>query len=324
MQRDDGWITAHYLDGMGGAEKSNGALLPKDLAGDRCLWIQLNMKEFAAEIWLREESRFPEVVVEALLADETRPRCLKVGESVLLNLRGVNMNPGADPADMVSIRLWADAKIVVSTQRRRLRAVNDVEKHLHDGTGPKNAAELLADLANCLSERMSHVISNINDQVDELEETILDNIGQEMRTKLRLLRREVIGLRRYIAPQREAMAGLANDSIGWMPPVERQQIRSSADRLTLFVEDIDLARERAGIIQDELSSNLSERMNKNMYVLSIIAGIFLPLTLITGLLGINVAGIPGSDWTGSFLAVTGMLLVVGAAELFLLRRLHWL
>jgi zinc transporter len=109
-----------------------------------------------------------------------------------------------------------------------------------------------------------------------------------------------------------------------VPPLERQQIRESADRLTLFVEDIDMARERAAVIQDELTSNLSERMNKNMYVLSIIAAIFLPLTLITGLLGINVAGIPLGDWPGAFAAVTALLVVVGVAELILLRKLHWL
>ncbi|NKB60401.1 MAG: zinc transporter ZntB [Alphaproteobacteria bacterium] len=324
MQRDDSWITAHYLDGTGAAEKMSGALLPKDLAGDRCVWIQLNMLEFAAKIWLREESRFPEVVVEALLADETRPRCMMLGDSLLLNLRGVNMNPGADPADMVSIRIWANDRIIVSTQRRRLRAVNDVEKHLHDGTGPKNGAELLDDLSDSLSERMSHVVSNISDQVDQLEEMILDENEHETRTRLRALRREVIGLRRYIAPQREAMAALAAEDISWIPPRERQHIRSSADRLTLFVEDIDMVRERAAIIQDELSSNLSERMNKNMYVLSIVAGIFLPLTLITGLLGINVAGIPAADWPWAFAAVTGLLVLFGVAELFLLRRLHWL
>jgi zinc transporter len=323
MQRDDSWITAHYLDGMGAAEKMNGALLPNDLVAGRCLWIQLNMNEFGAKIWLREESGLSEVVTEALLADETRPRNLAVDDGVLLNLRGVNLNPGADPADMVAIRLWAEKDRVVSVQRRRLRAVNDVERHLNDGTGPKNAAELLADMSGSLIERMSHVIADINDRVDQLEETILDENEQELRANLRALRREVIGLRRYIAPQREAMAGLAAENLSWVPALERQQIRESADMLTRFIEDIDMARERAAIIQDELSSNLSERMNKNMYVLSIVAGIFLPLTLITGLLGINVAGIPGAEWPWSFGAVTGLLVVVGAAELFLLRRMHW-
>ena len=144
-----------------------------------------------------------------------------------------------------------------------------------------------------------------------------------MRANLRTLRREIIGLRRYIAPQREATAALAIENIDWMPPLERQQVREAADRLTRYIEDIDMARERAAVVQDEISSNLSEQMNKNMCVLSIVAGIFLPLTLITGLLGINVAGIPLDNWPGAFALVTGLLVVVGVAELYLLRKMHW-
>ena len=242
---------------------------------------------------------------------------------MLLNLRGVNLNPGADPADMVAIRMWAEEKQVVSVQRRRLRAVNDVEKHLADGLGPKDVAEFLADLSDSLAERMSHVIGDINHRIDELEETILDENEQELRANLRALRREIIGLRRYIAPQREAMTRLAAEDFGWMRPLERQQIREAADLLTRYIEDIDMARERAAVVQDELNSNLSERMNKNTYVLSIVAGIFLPLTLITGLLGINVAGIPYAEWPGAFATVAVLLVVIGAAGLFWLRKLHW-
>ena len=88
---------------MGAAEKANGHIPPKDMVNDCCVWVQLDMNEFAAQLWLREESRLPDVVVDALLADESRPRCMAVDDGVLLNMRGVNMNPGADPADMVSI-----------------------------------------------------------------------------------------------------------------------------------------------------------------------------------------------------------------------------
>ena len=141
------------------------------------------MNEFAAQLWLREESRLPDVVVDALLAEESRPGCMAVDDGVLLNLRGVNIYPGADPADMVSIQIWGERQLIVSTQRQRqlLRAVNDVEKNLHDGTGPKGVGELLADLSNSLSKRMSHVVQNINDQLDQLEEDLVDESARENR-----------------------------------------------------------------------------------------------------------------------------------------------
>jgi zinc transporter len=90
------------------------------------------------------------------------------------------------------------------------------------------------------------------------------------------------------------------------------------------VEDLDSGRERASIVQDELTTRLSEKMNRNMYVLSVIAGIFLPLSLLTGLLGINVGGIPGDKWPWAFTVVTIGLFVVGFVEYFLFRRLKWI
>jgi len=324
MERNDGWITAHYFDGAGGAEKTDGTLRADGGAEGRCVWIQLDMNQPDAQRWVREDSGLSEVAVEALLADETRPRCHVIDDGVLVNLRGVNLNPGADPADMVSIRMWAENDKIVSVQRRRLRAVNDVERRLLAGNGPKDSGEFLADLSDCLNERMSHVIVDLDDRVDELEQALLDSEGADFRANLRSLRREVIELRRYIGPQREAMTGLSGETIDWIPGLERQHLRESADRLTRYIEDIDVARERTAVVQDELSSNMSARMNKNMYMLAIIAGVFLPLTLITGLLGINVAGIPGEDWSGAFFAVAGMLVAVGVLELILLRRLHWL
>ena len=82
----------------------------------------------------------PDVVVDALLADESRPRCMAVDDGVLLNMRGVNMDPGADPADMLSIQIWGERQLIVSTQRQWLRAVNDVESTCMTAPVPKMSA----------------------------------------------------------------------------------------------------------------------------------------------------------------------------------------
>ena len=87
-----------------------------------------------------------------MLAQLSRPSFMLADAGVLLNLRGVNMNTGAVPADMVPIRIWRECRFVVSTQRKRLRAFNDVEKHLYAGAVPKGIGELLACLSKGLSE----------------------------------------------------------------------------------------------------------------------------------------------------------------------------
>ena len=155
------------------------------------------------------------VAVDALLAQGSCPSFMLADDGVLLNLRGANMNTGAVPADMVPIRICGVRRFVASVQRRRLRPINDVEKHLYAGTVPKDVGELLACLSNGLSERISNVVSNINDQVYEFAERLVDGSAKQYREVLHVLRREVIRLKRYIALQRQAMAPIAgNRAVG--------------------------------------------------------------------------------------------------------------
>ena len=106
--------------------------------------------------------------------------------------------------------------------------------------------------------------------------------------------------------------------------MDRLRLRESADRTTRFIEDLDLARERAVVVQEELLSRLSEKMDRTMYVLSIVAAIFLPLGFLTGLLGINVGGIPGADFKGSFLIFCIFLVLIVGLQIWIFKRKKWM
>ena len=104
----------------------------------------------------------------------------------------------------------------------------------------------------------------------------------------------------------------------------KNRIREIAERTTRFVEDIDSARDRAAIAHEELNNRLSEQMNKAMYTLSIVAAIFLPLGLLTGLLGINVGGIPGTESHWAFGIVSFVLVGIAAVLIWIFKRMKWL
>jgi len=146
----------------------------------------------------------------------------------------------------------------------------------------------------------------------------------ELRPHLAKIRRQIVGQRRYIAPQRDVLMRLQNERQDWLDDKAKSRIRELMERTARFVEDLDFARDRAAIIQEELNNRLSEQMNKAMYVLSIVAVIFLPLTLLTGLLGINVGGIPGAENKWAFLFVSLLLVVVALLLIGLFRRIKWL
>ncbi len=107
----------------------------------------------------------------------------------------------------------------------------------------------------------------------------------------------------------------------WFDPELRLSLRETSDRLIRHLEDFDAIRERAAVSQEELQSRLAEQQNVRMYVLAIVAAIFLPLGFLTGLLGINVGGIPGADNPLAFgIFVTFTVLIVVTQVIFFRMR----
>ena len=120
------------------------------------------------------------------------------------------------------------------------------------------------------------------------------------------------------------MTRLALEQASCLLGEHRALLREIGDRTTRLVEDLDAARERAGVVQDELNSLISEEMNRTMYLLTVVAAVLLPPSLITGLLGINVGGIPGTDHPLAFVMVIAVIVVLALVEVLILRRLRWI
>jgi zinc transporter len=317
----NGVVFACAFDGRGGAREGGFEVL-EDRAAPFA-WVHLDLDGEGARAWLGRSAGLDPVVAEALCAEETRPRAVAFAEGRLVVLRGVNLNPGADPEDMVALRLWIDARRAISVRRRRLVAVQDVREGLARGAGPRSAGEFLVALADRLVARMAGAIAELEDAVDALEDEVLTGESHQLRPRIAGLRRQAIALRRHLAPQREALQRLQAEPPPWLDPRGQIRLREVMDRTTRYVEDLDAAREHAAVTQEELGSRLSEQTNRRMYALSVIAGVFLPLGLLTGLLGINVGGIPGADDPLAFAEVCGLLAVLVVLQVLLYRRLGW-
>lgn len=276
------------------------------------------------QAWLKTESKLSPVAIGALLAEETRPRIVSIDAGHIVILRGVNLNPGANPEDMVSIRIWIDDRRVITMRRRRLLAVQDIRDAIDAGRGPKSIDEFMATLASGLLQRMTPVIIDLEDRLDELEEAGVTLPQLEMRDRLITLRRQAIPLRRFLSPQRDALLQIAALTANWLSNEQAARIRETYDQTSRLIENLDAMRERAGLLHEEIASRIAERANRHMYILTIVAAVFLPLGFLTGLLGINVGGIPGADNQSGFLIVSGIIAAICLAEIVLLRLLRWI
>jgi zinc transporter len=128
MDENNGLVFSYILDGAGGGRPISWEDVEKWIPEDGLLWLHLNYRNERVQKWLSEASGLNPIICEALLEEETRPRTVAYDDGFLLILRGVNCNPGSDPEDMVSLRMWFDKGRIISMRQRRVMAIDDINK----------------------------------------------------------------------------------------------------------------------------------------------------------------------------------------------------
>lgn len=324
MSKEDGLVLAYVLNGHGGGRRIDWDGVRAWKPADGLLWVHLNYAEPGARDWIRDESGVDPVVAESLVLEEVRPRSVLTGDGLMVVLRGVNLNPGQNREDMVAVRLWIEKHRVITLRHRRILSMDDLRERIERGVGPVSAGTFLVDTAERLVDRMAVVIADVEENVDSLDEMVATAESAQLRTQLSQVRRVAILLRRYLAPQRDAMSRLYSEPVEWLDDRERLRLRELADRTMRYVEDLDAARDRAGVGQEELANRMAEQMNNRMYLLSVVAALFLPLGFVTGLLGINVGGLPGTESPVAFIAVCIILLLLAFLQLWIFKRRGWI
>ncbi len=242
------FIASYRIDSHGyGVESLPGA---STLTDGGYVWLHLDRSDAGAREWLRGESGLSPLVVQALLADDPRPRSVLMDQGLLIVARGANLNPGANPEDMVALRIWVEERRIITVRRRRLQSIEDVRIALAESRGPVSPGAFVAFVLECLVLRLSEVIGNLGENVDELEESMLAGELREIRARIAAVRREAVSLRRYLVPQREAFNRLFTERLPWLTDGDRLRLREQADRAARNVEDLELLLERAVVVQE--------------------------------------------------------------------------
>ncbi|CAN7558384.1 zinc transporter ZntB [Pseudomonas sp. LjRoot71] len=322
-----GLVHAFVLNGQGGARSiTRQELQGLELREQESLWLHWDRGHPHTHSWLRAESGLNEFACNLLLEENTRPRLLALPEQqLLLFLRGLNLNPGAEPEDMVSVRIFADAQRAISLRLRPLMATEALIEDLLAGRGPKTSAELVLRLAHYLTDKIELLIGELSEQIDEQEELAdAEQTSTLDHTELLQMRRRAASLRRFLAPQRDIYGQLTASAQAWFVGGDSSYWNELNNRLTRYLEELELSRERVSLLLEAENRRMDERMNRTMYRFGIITGIFLPMSFLTGLLGINVGGIPGSESPHGFLLACSLMAVVALGQWLLFRRLRWI
>ncbi|PTN04346.1 zinc transporter ZntB [Mangrovibacterium marinum] len=289
------------------------------------LWLQLDFSVPETKSVVHNLS-VNELTAAALLKEDSRPRVAVSADELLLVVRGVNLIKGEKPENMISVRIMATKNMIITCQKKRLNSIQSIVDDLEQGNAPKSTGDFIVRLNERLVFNMSDVMEDIEESAISMEELVMDEEGNDDESKSELynLRRQIIQLKRFLIPQRDALNKLQIEKTNWMTSKQQLRLREVSDYLMRYLEMLDAARELASVSQETLINRSNEQINSRMYLLSIIAALFLPLSFFTGLLGVNLSGIPHAENPNAFLAFILILVIIVGFQFWFFRKNKWL
>lgn len=290
------------------------------VAGAALRWLHFDLNTPGLKEWCI--SNLPPLASRTLLAPRTRPRVDVHDDGILLTLRGINLNDGQEVEDMVSLRLWATADLVITVRKMRVFALDDVKAQIIAGDAPDTPQRLIARMTERLVDRIETVSLDLEDRTETMEDTVYDDNGPPP-AELAPLRRSVITLRRHVGPMSMALEDLAQIETPLIDDSFRNRLRHTANRAKRSVDEVHEVVDRLTALADHVDLQQNMRLTRNSFRLSVIASIFLPLSFLTGLFGVNVAGMPGVATPDAFWILCLSLIVLGLLLYLILRWKKW-
>jgi zinc transporter len=295
--------------------------LDRDLPGT---WLHLNGNDQRVRHWIEKCAAIPRIARESLLSGDHRMRIDPIGDGLMGILGDVQHDLDGTLSTIGLLRFYLDDHHLITLRHEPLAAVDNLRREIATGTmTPAGPIDVLIQLLNELSRTLGIVLADLTERIDEIEDKLLSHKLLAEAGELALIRRDLAQLRRHLVPQRQALAGLSTMMPSSFGVECTGRINHALERLGAAGSDLEQLQERAVMLQTELSGRLAELTNRNLYVLSIITAVFLPLTLISGIFGMNVGGLPwvGDNWGFLWVMVVSVITLIATVILLRWRRM---
>ncbi|WP_045495487.1 CorA family divalent cation transporter [Vibrio hyugaensis] len=264
--------------------------------------------------WL-ENNNVPLSTIDQLLTNETRPSFHSLGnDNFMLILRGINMNENTAPEDMLSVRILYFQGALISTRKVPSRAISDIRQSLSENKGPQDIAQLLNKIIEGLNGKIDYYLDSIEDKLQQFD------VNDESTYQHISVQKALLSVKRFIRPQQYAIKNLL-ESDSPLVSSNLHQYRFTYNNIVRINETIDFYLGELTLIQEEIRLLRDEKNNKNSYLFTLVATIFLPTSFLTGLLGINIGGMPGVDSPHAFTWFCIALFAIFIFEWLLFKRL---
>ena len=322
---DRGLICAFQMSATEAPGEIHGdAILESLTRSDVVTWLHFNLTDARARRWLLAAAEFLPPAVRELLRELAADRRIEAVEGrLLLVMSDFTFEDDSDPWEVATLWCFVDAHSLITARLHPVKSTDDLRQQLRSGAGSASLMELLGRLLDLRSSRLRQLANTMSARLDDIEDEILAGNISQQREQLGRSRRLCARLRRQFAPERLDMAKFLHGPGAQLSETNRDLLRACIDSLGYTIEEVAEIYERAKLLQEELASRLAENTGRNLYVLSILTAVLLPMTLVTGIFGMNVAGLPGMHGGTSFWWVMLLIIASGAVTLamFFWRRL---
>ncbi|HEX6245829.1 MAG TPA: CorA family divalent cation transporter, partial [Polyangiales bacterium] len=264
------------------------------------IWLHLNLADGRARSWMSERANLPEDALSLMLDPHPRVRVQTFPRALVGIVEDLHHDFRGDPEGFGELRFFVDEARVISARRHPLKSVDAMRHRLLQGDALEHTGQWLELLIEALAASFAELVRDLVERVDRLEDEIVaGHSTQEQRSSLAGIRRLLVRFRRHVHADRQALSRMR-------PPHERDARalsyrHNTLDQLDAVGQDLDLVHERVRLLQEEVSGMLAEATNRNLFLLSIVTTALLPATLMTGIWGMNVGGLPWSEDSHGFL-----------------------
>lgn len=284
-------------------------------------WIVLDGHDDADRAWIDTQSRLDSAVKAIVSRPPTRNERLHVGAAIVLILVRADDSSGDE---LAGLSIVIEAQRVVTVCFGTDAIVEEALERQAGGSTPAGISRILALLVTALIKPLEPEVTRLSDTIDALEDAAIKESDNAMDDQVVLVGRKVLGLRRYLVPMHDELAFLALNPDELPGNADARSLRRSAESLARLVSSLNSSHNRVQLILSQLRSHDESRQTRSMHKLTLVATVFLPLSFITGLLGINVAGIPDSHDPYGFWLVCGFLIGVAVAAILFIRWRRWM
>jgi zinc transporter len=287
------------------------------------VWVHLDLRDAAAQAWLSRRP-WPSDVVETVAAPIQRGRLFITPDLIYGHLRDFRDEPGAGTLQAGSLCVVATRTLLVTGRRIPLLSVKEVLRRVEAHTIlPASPCGLITEFFRALNDIGEGLLQQASERLSAMESKVLKRDGAGYREDILEMRRDSIRVARDMAYKRTAMLELARERPVLFPVEEFDRFNRQIHRYAALVEDAQEYAEHCQFLLEELRAQVEEETNRNLYILTMFSVIFLPATLIAGIWGMNVGGIPFSGSPNGFWGVGGLIIAVFALVAIVLYRFRF-